>query len=117
MSASPTTGNFYTPAQTPSALGPAPSAIDPPPNETSKKKKSKKKKKTGSKPNGTMSVTTTTENATKEPFHDQLYEIDGIKTASQSEGYQLRSAQGIAEHESRSEEKVRPALVFDTQTL
>jgi hypothetical protein len=105
MSASPTAFSFYTPAQTPSGLGPAPSAIGLPPNETTKKKKSKKKKKTGSKPHGTANETTATE------FQDQINEIDGIKTAHHSGSYYSRGAQEPAEHEHRPGEKVRSALL------
>ncbi|KAF2689574.1 hypothetical protein K458DRAFT_129548 [Lentithecium fluviatile CBS 122367] len=103
--ASPTASNFYTPAQTPSGIGPPPSAIGPPPHEPTKKKKNKKKKKAASKQNDTGNETTAAEDAAKEPFYDQFSQIDSIKSANQSGSYYLRGAQEAAEKDSRSEDK------------
>jgi len=117
ISPSPTTSTFFTPVQTPSdfprssAIGPPPSALGPLSSEPSKKKKSKKKKKTGSSGVDTGNNASTANDEVKEPFADQLSEIEGIKSANTTGNYYLRSAQEPAGKESRSEDKVRPALV------
>jgi hypothetical protein len=94
-----------------SAIGPSPGVLALLPNEASKKKKNKKKKKTGLSVVDTTNKALTAKDEVKEPFADQLSEIEGIKSANTTGNYYLRSAQEAAGKESRAEDKVRPALV------
>jgi hypothetical protein len=113
ISPSPTMSSFHTPAQTPSDINPPPRVIAPPSSELCKKKKKNKKKnkKTASNTIGSANNALTGKADVKEPFADQLSEIEGIKSANTTGSYYLRSAQGSAQKESRTEDKVRPALV------
>ena len=83
-----------------------------PPNEPTKKKKNKKKKKVGSKVSGIVDDGPTADGKAKEPFADQLSEIDGIKSANTSGGYCMRGEQEAAREESRPDDKVVPTLAL-----